>query len=122
MGPAEKVMVGAIVSNGIGNSLPLMRLCSAKRSVEALRSGAFVGVRVGTQRKDPLANRLLSRADLFSSSVCRSSSRRMNSRYVICSTTSNGFEMPPDHKVFHICSIRLSIVPVIMLRFLGLAP
>src|SRR5437867_4279602 len=56
----------------------------------------------------------LSVADLFSSNVCRSSRRRRKSRYVICSMTSSGLEMPPDQNAFHIWSIWLLIAPVIM--------
>jgi len=44
-------------------------------------------------------------AALLSSSVCRSSSRLMNSKYVICSITSSGFEIRPDQKAFQIASI-----------------
>src|SRR5688572_7578922 len=54
----------------------------------------------------------LSRADLFSSSVCRSSRRRRKRRYVICSMTSRGFEMPPDQKAFQIASILFLMSPV----------
>jgi hypothetical protein len=35
------------------------------------------------------------RALLFSSSVCSSSNLRKNNKYVICSITANGLEMPP---------------------------
>jgi hypothetical protein len=46
-------------------------------------------------------------AALFSASVCRSSRRRRKSRYVICSMTSRGFEMPPVQKAFQTASIWL---------------
>jgi hypothetical protein len=49
---------------------------------------------------------------LFSSSVCRSSSRRKNSRYVICSITSSGLEIPPDQKASQMRSIWFLISPV----------
>ena len=45
--------------------------------------------------------------------VCSSSILR-KSRYVICSMTSNGLEMPPDQKAFQIWSIWLLMAPVIM--------
>ena len=57
-----------------------------------------------------------SRVALFSSSVCRSSSRRMKRKYVICSMTSSGFEMPPDQNAFQIWSTWFLMVPVIMAR------
>lgn len=45
--------------------------------------------------------------------ICSSSSRRMKSRYVICSMTSSGFVMPPDQKASQIRSIFAFSSPVI---------
>jgi len=50
---------------------------------------------------------------LLSARVCRSSSRRRNSRYVICSITSSGLLMPPDQNAFQTPSILLFSSPVI---------
>src|SRR6266702_222486 len=58
------------------------------------------------------------RRALFSALICRSSSRRRNSRYVICSITSSGLEMPPDQKASHTLSTWLLMVPVITTQFL----
>src|SRR5690625_2974699 len=54
-----------------------------------------------------------SRRSSRSAVVCCSSSRRRNSRYVTCSITSSGFEMPPDQNVSHTRSMRLFSSPVI---------
>lgn len=56
---------------------------------------------------------LFVRLALFSSSVCRSSNRLINSKYVICSITSSGLEMPPFQNESQILSTLLLISPVI---------
>src|SRR3990172_3627183 len=61
---------------------------------------------------------VFSRAALFSSSVCRSSNRFRNSRYVICSMTSSGLEMPPVQNAFQMPSIWERMSPVSMLGVL----
>jgi hypothetical protein len=55
-----------------------------------------------------------SRLARFSARVWRSSSRRTKSRYVICSMTSSGLEIPPDQNASQSLSTLLLMSPVII--------
>ena len=72
--------------------------------------------RVGLRGVDRILYRLSVRLALCSFVVWIPSSRLMNIRYVICSMTSSGLEIPPDQKASHNRSILLRSSPVITLR------
>ena len=73
--------------------------------------GPPLRVEVLPLRENHLIKRRPVRFALFSASVCRSSRPLMNSRYVSCSITSSGFDIPPDQKSFQTASIRPPQLP-----------